>query len=562
MIRAARALTITLLAAALLSLPTSGPVFAQVGNVLSFVKHSNTQGTFTAPLLNGDEVGGAAAGLGDLDGPGPSTHAVAVGAALDDDGGTDKGAVYILFLNSAGSILSHTKISATQGGLAGPIDALDEFGGAIAFLGDLDGPGPSAGAIAVGVPGDDDGGTDKGAVYILFLSSTGTVLSQQKISATAGGFTGVLDPLDVFGSSVAWLGDLDRYGESVAALAVGAIGDDDGGTDCGAVWILFLESSGQVRSHQKISRTAGGFTGVLDPFDEFGSALASLQDLDGSGPSTCALAVGAVFDDDGSLDRGAVWVLFLSRTGTVLSHQKISSTAGGLTVALDDLDEFGGSLANAGDMDAGGPGVTTLVVGAVGDDDGGGDRGAIYLLHLTASGFVSSSSKISKTAGNFTAVLDNFDNFGSSVAFLGDLNGAAVGGVTLVVGTIGDDDGGTDRGAIYVLTLSGNPTVDVPGPSVGVLGTGLSPVRPNPCFGRARIPFRIAESADVGIEIHDVTGRVVRHYQRPQLAAGTHDVEWDGRDDGGRLLPAGAYFVGLRVGGRVIPPTLRTVLVR
>jgi hypothetical protein len=562
MIRNPRAFTTTLLAAALLSLPAGGPVFAQVGNVLSFVKQSDTQGTFTPPLLNGDELGAAAAGLGDLDGAGPSTHAVAVGAALDDDGGTDKGAVYILFLNSAGSILSSNKISATQGGLAGPIDALDEFGGSIAFLGDLDGPGPSACAIAVGAPGDDDGGTDKGAVYILFLSSTGTLLSQQKISGLAGGFTGTLDAFDSFGGAVAWLGDLDGHGKAPATLAVGAAIDDDGGADCGAVWVLFLDSSGQVLSHQKISRTAGGFTGVLDAFDEFGGALASLQDLDGAGPSTCALAVGAVFDDDGSLDRGAVWVLFLSRTGTVLSHQKISSTAGGLTATLDDLDEFGGTLANVGDMDAGGAGVTTLVVGAVGDDDGGGDRGAIHLLHLTASGTVSSSSKISRTAGNFTALLDNFDNFGSSVAFLGDLNGATAGGVTLAVGTIGDDDGGTDRGAFYILTLSGNPTVDVPAPSVGVPGTGLAPVRPNPCFGRAHIPFRLAESADVGIEIHDVTGRVVRRYERPQLAAGTHDVEWDGRDDEGRLLPAGTYFVGLRVAGRVIPPASRTVLVR
>lgn len=66
---------------------------------------------------------------------------------------------------------------------------------------------------------------------------------------------------------------------------------------------------GTVLSHQKISSTAGGFTGILDNSDRFGSSLASLGDLDGDGVTD--LAVGAWTDDDGGFDRGAVWVLFL-----------------------------------------------------------------------------------------------------------------------------------------------------------------------------------------------------------------------------------------------------------
>ncbi len=67
----------------------------------------------------------------------------------------------------------------------------------------------------------------------------GWVLSHQKISDTQGGFTGILDDGDLFGSSVASLGDLD--GDGVADLAVGAWWDDDGGGDRGAVWVLFLD---------------------------------------------------------------------------------------------------------------------------------------------------------------------------------------------------------------------------------------------------------------------------------------------------------------------------------
>ena len=48
--------------------------------------------------------------------------------------------------------------------------------------------------------------------------------------------------------------------------------------------------TGTVKSHQKISATAGGFTGVLDNGDSFGGAITSLGDLDGDGVSDLAVA--------------------------------------------------------------------------------------------------------------------------------------------------------------------------------------------------------------------------------------------------------------------------------
>ena len=109
------------------------------------------------------------------------------------------------------------------------------------------------------------------------------------------------------------LGDLD--GDGTPDLAVGARRDDDGGTNRGAVWILFMKSDGTVKAHQKISDTQGGFTGVLDDSDNFGMAVAGMGDLDGDG--TPELAVG-VDNDNGSpvggTDRGAVWILFMNGT--------------------------------------------------------------------------------------------------------------------------------------------------------------------------------------------------------------------------------------------------------
>ena len=157
---------------------------------------------------------------------------------------------------------------------------------------------------------------------------------------------------------MAGLGDMD--GDGTEDIAVGANGDGDGGPSRGAVWVLFLNMNGTVKSHQKISSTEGGFTGTLDDSDLFGSSVAGLADLDGDGKRD--IAVGAFGDDDGGNNRGAMWVLFLNTNGTVKSHQKISDTEGGFTGTLNDGDNFGISVADLGDLD--GDGKHDVAVGA------------------------------------------------------------------------------------------------------------------------------------------------------------------------------------------------------
>ncbi len=434
-----------------LSQPRMAIAAASNGRVADEVKIADGVGGLGAVLANGDVFGSAVTGLGDLDGDGIAD--AAVGAPGDDDGGANRGAVWILFLNADGTVKSKQKISHSQGGFAGPLDDSDRFGTAVARLPDLD--GDTLPELAVGAPRDDDGVTDAGAVWLLYLQSDGTVKSSKKLSATAGNFGGLLDESDGFGSAVAPVADLD--GNGVFDLAVGTPFDDDGGggstifSNRGAVWILFMQADGTALGEQKISDLEGNFIGDVEFFDYFGISVVSPGDLDGDG--TADLAVGASNDDDGGLDRGAVWLLFLESDGTVREHAKISSTEGGLGSELDNVDGFGISVTAPGDLDE--DGIVDLVAGAPLDDDRGTQHGAVWALFLNQDGSVRAYQKISDGRGGFDGDLSNYDEFGSAVATLTDLDGDDIG--ELLIGAPQDATGGASRGAVWVARLDGAP---------------------------------------------------------------------------------------------------------
>jgi hypothetical protein len=521
------------------TLAVGAPAHADV--VLSHQKISATEGNL-GPLGDGNWFGIHMDAIGDWDGDGNLDIAVAAPGGHFHDYGPDRGAVEILLLNNDGTVKERLTIDESTIGVT--LDDDDWFG-YVAWLGDLDGDG--VGDLAVGAPGDDDGGGSghgRGAVWILFLNADATVKTYQKISSTDGGFTGILHDSDIFGLYVDAWPDLD--GDDVPDLAVGSVWDDDGATDAGAVWILFLNTDGTVKGHQKISAIEGGFTGVLNRDDWFGH-VSALEDLDNDGVPD--LAVGAVGDDDGGFrsNRGAVWILFLYSDGTVKDYQKISSTQGGFQGSLVNGDAMGHPT-SLPDLD--GDGIQDLVVGAEGDDDGGAMSGALWILYLNSNGTVKDQQKISATQGGFTGGLDPDDRFGFSAAWLGDLNGDGRGDIA--VGAPFDDDGGSHGsdsgcGAAWVLFLDPLATAT---PDVASLPGVAFSASPNPFRGEATFEYALPGPTTVRLSIFGPQGRRVATVVDRAQSSGLHTATWSGRDETGVPVGAGVYFAKLETDGR------------
>ena len=71
---------------------------------------------------------------------------------------------------------------------------------------------------------------------------------------------------------------------------------------------------------------------------------------------------------------------------------------------------------------------------------------------------------------------------------------------------------------------------------------------PNPFNPTTKITFKLPEAATVNLTVYDVAGREVATLVREPMEAGTFEVEWNGRDNAGRMLPSGMYLYRLNAG--------------
>lgn len=180
------------------------------------------------------------------------------------------------------------------------------------------------------------GTTDSGAVYI--FERTGDVWEEQATLTAA-----VPTSRDLFGAPLTM---------SIDTLAIGCVGDRDGGLDSGAVYIF--ERDGASWSQQaKLTSSDPA------PSDRFGASISLAGDT---------LVVGAAGDDDDGSASGSAYVF--ARTGSSWSQQaKLNAS----DANADGLFGFSVSVSASAD---------SIIVGAPGSDD---YVGAAYLFSRTGA---------------------------------------------------------------------------------------------------------------------------------------------------------------------------------
>ncbi len=455
----------------------------------------------------------------------------------------------------------------------------------------------SGNTLVVGANLHDELGEDAGAAYI-YQKEGGSWQDADRLFAGDG------EAGDGFGVSVAIDGSF---------LIVGALGDDDAGSNAGAAYIYQQQGPSWVQ-HTKLIANDGaandgfgfsvdirgrlaivGARGVDENGNSSGAAyiflyandawvqLDKLTPRDGSSGDLFGSSVaisefyavaGAVLADGVTDGTGAVYV-FQNRGAIWLQHARLIAGDG------DWLDQFGAAVALDGNR---------VVVGVKGADAGAVDAGAAYVFEIGEEGVMETARLVAEERK-----VEDF--LGYSVTSAGNF---------VVLGAPGDDDMGPGAGAAYVFEKNNGDWLQVQklrpeeaganqvglafGTSVGAAGewvavgapgkaaentngdaylfdistvlTGmqnetppanqllvLHEIYPNPVNTEAYLSFHLYESTPVTVEIYDVTGRRIRTLVHEVRAPGKYREIWEGEDAEGRRQPAGVYVVRVQAGG-------------
>jgi hypothetical protein len=115
---------------------------------------------------------------------------------------------------------------------------------------------------------------------------------------------------------------------------------------------------------------------------------------------------------------------------------------------------------------------------------------------------------------------------------------------------------GSTTGTIRMATGSG--VTDVP-ELLQPKTLKLSP-KPNPFGAGTTIQYRLPSAARVSLRVYDAQGKLVRKLADEMMPAGPHANMWDGRNDSGKRVHAGTYFIKLDLEGKTVGTTKATLI--
>jgi hypothetical protein len=251
-----------------------------------------------------------------------------VGACYENGTGTNQGAVYIFYRNQGGT---DNWGQVKKLGASDKADN-DRFGFSVAIDGNT---------VVIGANGEDGGGTDRGAAYVFSRDEGGAGNWGQVIKLVSG------DPADSsqFGYAVAIDGNI---------IVIGSPYETGDASGSGVAYVFSRDLGGADAWGQVVKLSSDDA--------EVSAAFGWSAATDGT-----LAVIGAVTDDGGGTNRGAVYLFSKDQGGTDAWGQVKKLTASD----AHDNDYFGDSVALYG---------TYIVAGAYGSPGGGTERGQAYIF--------------------------------------------------------------------------------------------------------------------------------------------------------------------------------------
>lgn len=154
-----------------------------------------------------------------------------------------------------------------------------------------------------------------------------------------------------------------------------------------------MNTDGTVNNFQKISDTDGNFDIEFNDDMFFGKSIDLLGDLNDD--ELIEIAVGAAgYQKNGALNFGAFYILNLNIDGTVDSYVQYTEGLQHFEGDIDEGDSFGFSVSNIGKLTE----KNCIAVGAYSDNEGGFQKGSVWILQL---GEILSIEEIDNISNNF-----------------------------------------------------------------------------------------------------------------------------------------------------------------